>query len=341
MTCPSADNLAGVRTFIETTPSGVIPEGTVIDILTRLGVLLIQENNVLVLQSPIYICGDIHGQLNDLLYLLSQCNRQNAAKLFLGDYVDRGLFSLHSFLYLACLKLESPRSVFLLRGNHESRQSTNRYGFLTEITTTYGGSGLWSFIHSIFDLLPLAAVIDREVFCVHGGISPSLPLIERISLIERRLEVPMCGPMTDLLWSDPDEKDGWELNRRGAGHCFGPLQSRIFCLFNRLQFIARAHQVKANGYEKHHLDLPSEPESYRVITIFSAPCYGGEKNRNSGAYMAYGCDPDNVRKIVSFTKAPDPPMAAGQNRQPLGPQRFVRSKEYQALAQIPKYEREL
>jgi diadenosine tetraphosphatase ApaH/serine/threonine PP2A family protein phosphatase len=288
-----------IRSIITAHPSDLIPEQVIVLLLSRLTECLIRENNVLLLSSPLYICGDVHGQLPDLLHLLEFCQSPKRPLLFLGDYVDRGIFSLHTFLYLACLKIESPDSVFLLRGNHESRHVTQRYGFFKELSLSYGGTGLWSFIHSVFDLLPLAALIDRSVFCVHGGISPSLLLVERISLLNRRQEVPDHGPMTDLLWSDPATEDGWSPNRRGAGYTFGPVQSRIFCHLNQLDFIARAHEVKQEGFEKVHLNSEEDQESYRVVTLFSAPVYGG-KGTNKGAMMRYNEDTEEKRKIITF-----------------------------------------
>jgi hypothetical protein len=137
--------------------------------------------------------------------------------LFVGDYVDRGWHSLNTFLYLVCLKLEFPECVYMLRGNHESRQVSTRYGFYHEIILNYGHAGLWMMCMECFDLLPMAALIDTDVFCVHGGLSPKIPMIEKVSLLDRRVELPPQGPLADICWSDPESVSTWRENTRGAG----------------------------------------------------------------------------------------------------------------------------
>ena len=98
----------------------------------------------------------------------------NSSYLFLGDFVDRGYHSVETFLLLLCLKVRYPEKISLLRGNHESRQITQVYGFYDESLRKYKSPDVWKYCNDVFDLLPLSAVIDGKIFCVHGGISPSL-----------------------------------------------------------------------------------------------------------------------------------------------------------------------
>ena len=261
----------------------VIPELTVTSILLRLIDVLNRENNVILLTSPIIICGDIHGQLHDLVKLFSVSNgfqqddmqfeTLNKKYLFMGDYVDRGYHSLNTFLFLATLKLEFPHLIWLLRGNHESRQVSHTYGFYNETVANYGHSGIWTLCNDTFDLLPLAALVDSDIFCLHGGLSPSLPLIERISLIDRQNEIPTDGPFADICWSDPDEKiKTFRQNSRGAGFLFGKDQCVAFNRINRLRMVCRSHQLAQEGYHKFFGDEKYTPD-WRLITVWSAPDY--------------------------------------------------------------------
>jgi len=228
--------------------------------------VLIKEGNVVHLQTPITICGDIHGQFYDLIELFRIGGEiPDTNYLFLGDFVDRGYNSVETFLLLLALKVRYPQRVTLLRGNHESRQITQVYGFYDECLRKYGSSNVWKYCTEIFDLLILAAVIDNKVFCIHGGLTPKVQIIDEINKINRVQEIPHDGPMCDLLWSDPEEIDNWQDNPRGAGMIFGEKQVDKFLKDNNMEFIVRAHQLIMEGHKSHF--------DGKVITIWSAPNY--------------------------------------------------------------------
>eukprot|EP00922_Rhytidocystis_sp_ex-Travisia-forbesii_P027964 GHVS01041041.1.p1 GENE.GHVS01041041.1~~GHVS01041041.1.p1 ORF type:complete len:245 (-),score=22.97 GHVS01041041.1:640-1374(-) len=185
--------------------------------------------------------------------------------LFLGDYVDRGYYSVESVCLIAAFKVRFKDRVTLLRGNHESRQITQVYGFYDECYRKYGNPNVWRYLTDMFDYLPLTAVIENNIFCDHGGISPQLPTLNHIRNINRVQEVPHEGPMCDLLWSDPGDEAGWLVSPRGAGYHFGHSESQQFLHLNDLGFICRAHQLVNDGYNWSH--------NNQVVTIFSAPNY--------------------------------------------------------------------
>ena len=278
-----------------------VPEQDVMRIFLKLMERLNQENNVILVSSPVYIVGDIHGQLDDLRWMFRTCgllekkdqplDLKGNKFLFMGDYVDRGYHSLNTFLYLACLKLRYPDQVFLLRGNHESRQVSTRYGFYYEVILNYGHAGLWMMANDVFDLLPMAALVDEDVFCVHGGLSPMLPMIERISLLDRQKELPPKGPLCDLCWSDPENVKTWRENTRGAGYLFGRDETRKFTIINRIEFVCRSHQLAQEGHAEY---FGYGEHEYRLITIWSAPNYS-YRSGNKASVMLKG-DPEKGGK---------------------------------------------
>lgn len=144
---------------------------------------------------------------------------------------------------LIALKVRYKDRITILRGNHESRQITQVYGFYDECCRKYGNSNVWKCLTELFDYLPLTAVVENQFFCLHGGLSPSIETLDNIRALKRFQEVPHEGPMCDLLWSDPDDRAGWGMNPRGAGYTFGQDIAEQFNHTNNLKMIARAHQL--------------------------------------------------------------------------------------------------
>ncbi|KAI5868423.1 serine/threonine-protein phosphatase pp2a catalytic subunit [Durotheca rogersii] len=228
--------------------------------------VLQEESNVQPVKCPVTVCGDIHGQFHDLMELFKIGGpNPDTNYLFMGDYVDRGYYSVETVTLLVALKIRYPQRITILRGNHESRQITQVYGFYDECLRKYGNANVWKFFTDLFDYLPLTALIDNQIFCLHGGLSPSIDTLDNIRGLERTQEVPHEGPMCDLLWSDPDDRCGWGISPRGAGYTFGQDISEAFNHNNGLTLIARAHQLVMEGY--------NWSQDRNVVTIFSAPNY--------------------------------------------------------------------
>ena len=229
--------------------------------------LFIEESNVQIIDAPITVCGDIHGQFDDLTELFNKggkCPETNY--LFMGDFVDRGFNSVETFLLLLALKVRYPDRITLIRGNHETRQITQVYGFYDECMRKYGSINVWRYCTEIFDYLPISAIIDGKIFCIHGGLSPTIDTIDEIRNIDRKQEVPHDGAMCDLLWSDPDQDlKGFGISPRGAGYLFGEDVVTTFEDLNKISLIARAHQLVMEGYKLMF--------DGKLVTIWSAPNY--------------------------------------------------------------------
>jgi serine/threonine-protein phosphatase PP1 catalytic subunit len=207
------------------------------------------QPNLLELEAPIKICGDIHGQYSDLLRLFEYGGFPPEANyLFLGDYVDRGKQSLETICLLLAYKVKYPENFFLLRGNHECASINRIYGFYDECKRRYN-IRLWKIFTDCFNCLPVAALIDEKILCMHGGLSPELKSLEQIKRIPRPTDVPDTGLLCDLLWADPDKQiQGWGENDRGVSYTFGPDSVTEFLAKHDLDLICRAHQVVEDGY---------------------------------------------------------------------------------------------
>eukprot|EP01100_Stratorugosa_tubuloviscum_P000421 TRINITY_DN1094_c0_g1_i1.p1 TRINITY_DN1094_c0_g1~~TRINITY_DN1094_c0_g1_i1.p1 ORF type:complete len:576 (-),score=231.43 TRINITY_DN1094_c0_g1_i1:136-1863(-) len=295
-------------------------------LLSRTTEILRKEPNVLQLEAPISIIGDVHGQFYDLVNQLRSLSENRDPQnqninfdpcadgtrlLFLGDYVDRGLYSTEICFWLFSLKVKYPDRVFLLRGNHETRTMTEYYTFLRECLIKYDRSVYEAFM-ICFDCLPIAAVVRNSVskyFCVHGGLSPHLTSIGEINLIDRFHEPDDQGLFCDLLWSDPLHMDdvcspqdltlddvndfamiSFTNSSRGCGWQFGLRAVSRFIEANNVNCIVRAHEAQPEGFTVHKFgyDLfglsPTGFKSDPVITIFSAPNYCGTHG-NKAAIM--------------------------------------------------------
>ncbi len=226
--------------------------------------LFLSQPALLELSPPVKIVGDVHGQYTDLIRMFEMCGfPPNSNYLFLGDYVDRGKQSLETILLLLCYKLRFPENFFLLRGNHECANVTRVYGFYDECKRRCNVK-VWKTFVDTFNTLPIAAIVAGKIFCVHGGLSPSLSHMDDIRNIARPTDVPDYGLLNDLLWSDPaDMEADWEANERGVSYCFGKKVIMEFLQKHDFDLVCRAHMVVEDGYEFFNERI--------LVTVFSAP----------------------------------------------------------------------
>ena len=239
--------------------------------------IFMEEPVLLEVSAPVNICGDTHGQYNDLLRLFEFGGRPPQTNyLFLGDYVDRGKNSVETMGLLLAYKIKYPNNIFLLRGNHESEIINHVYGFFDECKRRYN-TKVYKLFSDCFNWLPISAIVDDKILCMHGGISPDLTSLDRIRKIVRPTEVPDKGLLCDLLWSDPDKNvDGWGGNERGVSVTFNENIVNKVVEDLDIDLVCRAHQVVENGYEFF--------ADKKLVTVFSAPNYCNQFD-NAGGMM--------------------------------------------------------
>ena len=238
--------------------------------------ILEKEESLLKISAPLYICGDIHGQYYDLLRVFDILKYPpQSTFLFLGDYVDRGKQSLECLLLLLCLKIKYPDKIFLLRGNHECEALNKMYGFFDECKRRLSIKCFKKII-TLFNIMPISALINENILCMHGGLSKDLQNIEQINKILRPTDIPNEGLLCDILWSDPNESlnEDFGSNERNISVTFSKDVVKNFLEKNNLDLICRAHQVVEEGFE-FFADM-------KLVTIFTAPNYMGEFDNNGG-----------------------------------------------------------
>mmetsp|Transcript_28622 Transcript_28622/g.82814 ORF Transcript_28622/g.82814 Transcript_28622/m.82814 type:complete len:302 (+) Transcript_28622:149-1054(+) len=269
--------LLEVRSFHAVGRLVQLTEGEISGLCIRSRDIFIDQPALLELEVPLKICGDVHGQYSDLLRLL-ECGGfpPEANYLFLGDYVDRGKQSIETICLLLAYKVKYPENFFLLRGNHECASINRIYGFYDECKRRYS-IRLWKTFTDCFNCVPVSAVVEDKILCMHGGLSPELSNLDQIKRVVRPTDVPDTGLLCDLLWSDPEKEiNGWGENDRGVSFTFGPDVVQSFLRKHGLDLVCRAHQVVEDGYEFF--------ARRALVTLFSAPNYCGEFD-NAGAMM--------------------------------------------------------
>lgn len=288
---------------------GLLRQEDALTLISRVMAVLKKEPNLLHVTDPITVVGDIHGQYYDLIKLFEiGGSPKDTQYLFLGDYVDRGCFSCEAALYLLAFKLHYPKSMLMLRGNHECRHLTAYFNFKHECKYKYNMQ-FYDAIMACFDCLPLAAILNGRFLCVHGGLSPDVQTVQDITNINRFREPPPSGSMTDLLWADPMDEEEEDVtpdamylhnDLRGCSYVFSFKAACQFLKNNNLLSVIRAHEAQDEGYRLYKKNASTGFPT--VICIFSAPNYCDTYN-NKAAIIRFQ---NNLMNIRQFNSQPHP-----------------------------------
>lgn len=250
----------------------------------------LKKQSVLVeINPPAIVVGDLHGSLHDLLRILKSVGEPPKVHyLFLGDYIDRGPLSLEVITLLVALFCNYPNHITLLRGNHELKSTMCKYGFKDEVESVYKNLIVYEEFHKLFAYFPIAAVVNKNIFCVHGGISPVLYNLNQISNIQKPILDEKLDLINHLLWADPSKSfSDFSISDRGKGITFGEGAASNFFSYSGMKIIIRGHQC-VNGFDY--------ALNGRCITVFSSSDYDS-KSPNSSGYIFISKDSNVEPKI--------------------------------------------
>jgi protein phosphatase len=268
------------------------------------------------LSGSFVVVGDLHGNIDDLLRVFGRFSYPPVQSyLFLGDYVDRGKNSIETILLLYALKVLFPTHIYLLRGNHECEIISTNYGFKAECTRFFKKRRSFHRLCESFSHLAVAAVVNDSIFCVHGGLSPSIiELSDLTDQIQKPIVDLSRSIAEDLLWSDPCSSVGkFADSPRKTGFLFGQESLDLFLGANGLMCLIRAHEFCPSG---------TKMELNGCLTVFTACNYCGRCNDGAVAVIRSDARIDISRFRVENTAHRNflmPPWICGNPGAPLEP----------------------
>jgi len=258
-----------------------LPEEDVKLLCEKAKEIIVEESNVQYVSAPVIICGDIRGQIYDLMELFKKEGEvPNNRYIFMGNYLYIGNNNVEFIViqFLLALKIKYPGYITLLRGSCESRN-----GGYDAIINEYGNANVYKYFIDLFDYLPWAALVEGKIFCVHSGLSRYSSNIEQIRLIYRKMDIPSIPKegdiseeiLYDLIFNYPDDNTSdWSIPCRGAGHLYGWKVVDEFNHINGLELVCRSSDIEMDGFKYWF-------KNKNLCTIFSAPNFHGNGNRGS------------------------------------------------------------
>lgn len=301
-------------------PIPIIKKEHLISLCDQATDILKNQPTVLHLDGPFTIVGDVHGNFHDLIRIFSRCGHPSQTNyLFLGDYVDRGQYSIETMTLLFLCLIQYPDKVHLLRGNHEFPEVNSLYGFKEEVEAAYEDLSIWEKMNDVFEHLPIVAILNQKILCVHGGLSNGFSHIQQIENVKKPLNSNNIPSLVKkILWSDPScMSQFYGEGERGFGETFGPLALYHFFETSGMSMLIRAHQCVREG---------TSIFKKKCITVFSSSGYNQGNCgatlmvQSSDAITSFQFEPISVpqrNKAIFFNMTILPKLAKANTSQPI------------------------
>ena len=233
--------------------------------------------------EKVYVIGDIHGNLETLMKLIEIINNNNPKLvIFLGDIVDRGPKQLECLLIVLALKILFPLKYYLLRGNHETLEMNQYYGFFQDFILRFNDQSKFNEILSFYNVIPICALINETILCLHGGIPQDNDILKKLEGKKCKdfsaLINSIAQGIYQIMWNDPKSGlQGFSDSFRGPGiKFFGSDAFEDFMEYNNLKYLIRAHECFPEGYRWFF--------NNQLLSIFSSANYRGFYSSNPASY---------------------------------------------------------
>jgi len=235
---------------------------------------LLLELSVDDFDSEIFVIGDIHGNMKSLLRLIEIIEQANPKYvIFLGDIVDRGPYQLECLILILTLKIQQTDKYFFLKGNHESLEINQYYGFYKDFMYRFKDKKKFKDVLALFKVLPFCALVNRSILCLHGGIPEDNDILRKLKGIKTQ-DLPLISKsiaksLMHIMWNDPKSNlNGFSDSFRGIDlKFFGEDVFNEFMRKNKLKYLIRSHEFYPEGYRWFF--------NKRLLSIFSSANYRG------------------------------------------------------------------